>query len=332
MQRQRAGYLKQDGTPVNPWTKPSLPVGPVSHEEALKAAGILWKSTTIAEVNDRGVRKPALEVVATSWVNYLRETSRSQQDQVSLPEDDNADSSGSDLGAEESFLSEASFAGMSKDQLIGSMLSIVSELLMSFVPRLTHVVQRSNLHSTLGDHVTAPLERQKRAGVLGRTTLQEIWADIEAMILPSWAGKPSSSVGRKGRGKLKADEWRTFCNVNLVHTLPRLWHGESTNVKPRYKDLLDNFMDLVTATKLASSRILTPQIISRHSRSIRQYLKGLRRLFPHVDLSPNQHLSVHLTTMLLDFGPTHAWRCFPFERYNYILQQINTSMKFGMKI
>lgn len=88
-------------------------------------------------------------------------------------------------------------------------------------------------------------------------------------------------------------------------------------------------MDLVTATKLATRRVLTPGIIQEYRVCIERYLRTLRILFPHRRISPNQHLAVHLPKALADFGPTHAWRCFPFERYNYILQQINTNAKSG---
>lgn len=128
---------------------------------------------------------------------------------------------------------------------------------------------------------------------------------------------------------MKADEWKTFCNVNLVHTLAHLWdtYPESS----RHRRLLDNYMDLVTATKLATNRILTCWNINECRTHIQRYLRNLRELFPHRNISPNQHLLAHLPQVLADFGPTHAWRCFPFERYNYILQQVNTNKKPGKR-
>lgn len=154
-----------------------------------------------------------------------------------------------------------------------------------------------------------------------------MWNDIHLTQLPSWAGRAPIGVGKAARGKLKADEWRTLCNVSLVYTLGRIWskHGENS----RHCQLLDNYIDLVTATKLATRRILTNKVIQEYSECIERYLLNLRALFPHRRITPNQHLAAHLPKVLADFGPTHAWRCFPFERYNYMLQQINTNGKPG---
>ncbi|KAG1854890.1 hypothetical protein F4604DRAFT_1685900 [Suillus subluteus] len=41
------------------------------------------------------------------------------------------------------------------------------------------------------------------------------------------------------------------------------------------------------------------------------------------------HLSIHLANLFNSWGPAHAWKCFPFEHFNYKLQGINTNMKFG---
>jgi hypothetical protein len=149
--------------------------------------------------------------------------------------------------------------------------------------------------------------------------------------LPSWVGRVPSGAGKASNGKLKADEWKMLGNVSLVHTLGRLW-GDSrvpTQTK-RQRELFDNYMDLVAATKLASSRILTISKIDGCRRHIQCYLYGLRKLFPDIKISPNQHLAAHLPDLLVSFGPTHSWRCFPFERYNQMLQQLNTNNKPGM--
>lgn len=170
----------------------------------------------------------------------------------------------------------------------------------------------------------------KKTGVLGRQTLAQVWADIKRMELPSSVGRVPIGVGKAARGKLKADEWRTFCNVNLVHTLGRKWGSLPDTARRR--QLLDNYMDLVTATKLSTRRVLTVPIVEECGRHIERYLGGLRTLFPLQRITPNQHLAAHLPQLLFNFGPSHAWRCFPFERYNQILQRINTNHISGAHV
>ena len=62
--------------------------------------------------------------------------------------------------------------------------------------------------------------------------------------------------------------------------------------------------------------------------SMLAYLCTLRELFNH-NLVPNHHLSLHLSTCLLLFGPVHGWWGYPFERYNGIIQRLNTNNKIS---
>ena len=59
------------------------------------------------------------------------------------------------------------------------------------------------------------------------------------------------------------------------------------------------------------------------------YLHGLDELFPTYQLVPSHHIVLHMKELLCRFGPTHAWRCWVFERYNHVLQKIQTNRIFG---
>lgn len=93
--------------------------------------------------------------------------------------------------------------------------------------------------------------------------------------------------------------------------------------------MLDNFMDLVTATKLVNMRIMTAQRSADFLKHMHRYLEGIKELYPHHSILPYHHMSLHFPRFLEDFGPTHGWRCFPFERFNYLLQQVPTNLRFG---
>ncbi|KAI0069346.1 hypothetical protein K474DRAFT_1610586 [Panus rudis PR-1116 ss-1] len=156
--------------------------------------------------------------------------------------------------------------------------------------------------------------------------MAEVWKDAEDMLLPSWIGRLPSKAGSTQHGKLTADQYRNLCTINLVTTLVRLWGGSAD---ANTQATLDNFLLLVTAIKLAHSRTLTSYQIEQFRSNMHQYLRGILTLYPHTDITPNQHLSLHLPDILKRFGPVHAWRCFPFERYNGMLQNIQTNYKFG---
>lgn len=151
---------------------------------------------------------------------------------------------------------------------------------------------------------------------------------MQNMQLPSWISRAPTHPGETKYGKYHADQWQAFCTINLPVTLVRLW-GSKPKDSREYR-MLENFMHLVTAVKLATMRKITPSRITDYEHHIRQYLSTLLDLFPGTEVSPYQHMSLHFGDQLRRFGPTHAWRCFPFERYNYLFQKIPTNNIYGM--
>jgi hypothetical protein len=150
---------------------------------------------------------------------------------------------------------------------------------------------------------------------------------MERLCLPTWVTPPPKRPGEGKGGKFKADEWKIFCTVNLPITLTRLWGSKpETN---RYHRMLKNYMDLIAAVKIATKRNITALDIALYDGYIKSYLKGLQELYPHMKLTPYHHLALHFSAHLQRFGPTHAWRCYAFERYNGQLQKIPDNNKFG---
>lgn len=163
--------------------------------------------------------------------------------------------------------------------------------------------------------------------VLTQEVIDVIRADIQKTVFPSWMERPPKSFGSTAYGKLKADQWRTVCTVSLTITLTRLWGIASASPKDRL--LLDNFIHLVTAVDLATRRTMDKDRAAAFDDHMLKYLQGLRDIFSH-ELVPNHHLSLHLVTCLLMFGPVNGWWAFPFERYNGLLQSLNTNNMPGM--
>ena len=93
--------------------------------------------------------------------------------------------------------------------------------------------------------------------------------------------------------------------------------------------MLENYIHLVTAIKLATKRRITSEDIAGYEFHMHAYLKSLLVLYPSSSLTPYQHLALHFGPFLTRFGPTHAWRCYPFERYNHIMQRTPNNQRFG---
>jgi hypothetical protein len=177
-------------------------------------------------------------------------------------------------------------------------------------------------------HAKQAMSQRKKTRVLGRETLQEVWGDMRKTILPTWCSPAPTQIGEGEHRKISADGWRTFGTIHLVITLGRLW-GYLPPESRRYK-LLANFYSLVHATKIATMRSISSTGAQEFQDYMVTYLHGLDELFPTNQLVPSHHIVLHMKELLCRFGPTHAWRCWVFERYNHTLQKIPTNGKFGM--
>lgn len=170
----------------------------------------------------------------------------------------------------------------------------------------------------------------KRSRVLGKEALREVMADMSRTTLPTWVSAGPKNPGSKGQGRLKADEWKTLCTIRLPISLIRLWGTRPPGSRTR--EVLMNYMDLVHAVQLASLRELTPLQVERYEFYMHRYLTRLLELYPGTSISPYQHLSLHFGEHLRRWGPPHSWRCYAFERFNGLMQNIPTNSKFGENV
>lgn len=51
-----------------------------------------------------------------------------------------------------------------------------------------------------------------------------------------------------------------------------------------------------------------------------QFCRRVERTYGKEVITPNIHMHAHLHECLLDYGPSHVFWCFSFERYNGILE------------
>ncbi len=165
---------------------------------------------------------------------------------------------------------------------------------------------------------------ERKQDIFTKPVLEQLRCDIARVVLPSWLEKPPSNLGDASHGKLKADQWRVLCTVHMVITLVRLWgHSGATDEE---RQVLQNFIHLIVAIDLASRRSMSADRAALYDHHMYAYMQGLREIFDH-HLVPNHHLALHLSRCLELFGPVHGWWAYPFERYNGLLQRLNTNHK-----
>ena len=163
--------------------------------------------------------------------------------------------------------------------------------------------------------------------VIGSGVLKEIYADMELLQMPNWLQPAPKEFGTVLHGKLSADQWRVACTVHIPFTLIRLWGHLAED--DRKRKMLDNFMQLVRAVDIAGSLRISEEEIKIYKECILEYLRGLKELYKESSFKPNHHFAIHLASFLHKFGPVHSWRAYAFERFNYLLQSMNTNKQAG---
>lgn len=163
--------------------------------------------------------------------------------------------------------------------------------------------------------------------ILDQSVLSEVWKDMARTTLPSWVARAPHNLGSPGHGKLKADQWRTACLINLTITLCRLWGSDGAS--ERDAALLRNYLSLVTAVRWATTRSTSDQHAEIVEKHLIYYTRSTLQIFGPRALVYNNHASLHVPECLRTFGPTHGWWAFPFERYNGILQRFKTNTRIG---
>ncbi|KAI1788015.1 hypothetical protein LXA43DRAFT_895298 [Ganoderma leucocontextum] len=163
------------------------------------------------------------------------------------------------------------------------------------------------------------------SSVFTREVRKQLRHDISNMVVPSWIEKPPHNFGSASHGKLKADQWRTVGTIFMVVTLVRLW-GHPTSSSPLERAALTNFVHLVVPVDAATRHSMSASRAELFDQNMEAYVKGLRALYKH-PLVPNHHMSLHLKPCLALFGPVYGWWSYPFERYNGILQRLNSNYK-----
>jgi hypothetical protein len=109
-----------------------------------------------------------------------------------------------------------------------------------------------------------------------------------------------------------ADQWKSFI---MIYAIPLMW------------DILDDNDRKILANFVRVCVILTTRIIEidaldeAHSRLLNVAQLVEENYGPEM-ITPNIHLSLHLTECCLDYGPIYSFWCYSFERMNGLLGKL----------
>jgi hypothetical protein len=180
---------------------------------------------------------------------------------------------------------------------------------------------------------TSTLESASITPFLTKQDLMDIRSDITSTIRPSWQADLPTNFGTTKHGKLKADQWRTAVEFDIPVSLVRILtkRGSTGNISrdTRARRVVEHTLDLSMAVAWGLSRRTSPRHAERYDFYMSRYIAGIRELYPDYDLKPKHHYALHISDILLQFGPLHGVWSFSLKRLVGRLQGFNSNYKNG---
>ena len=144
-------------------------------------------------------------------------------------------------------------------------------------------------------------------------TLEE---KMKQFITPYNAGRLPTSIG-SGFGGFTANQWSNWITIFSPILLKELLPAEH----------MCCWLLFVRACVLLKPRFIRKVDVESADLYLLQYCKKVEELYGPKSITPNMHLHVHLKQCILDYGPLHAFWCYPFERFNGILGNFHSNRK-----
>ena len=125
------------------------------------------------------------------------------------------------------------------------------------------------------------------------------------MIVPTGIGRIPFKI-INGFAGFKADQFKNWVNI---YSIPSLFGIFET-------DHLECWRHFVLASRILCKHNLTVNDVNLADALLLQFCKRVQRMYGENVITPNMHLHCHLKDVLLDYGPSHEFWLFPYERYN----------------
>ena len=140
--------------------------------------------------------------------------------------------------------------------------------------------------------------------------------------IPPGVGRLPTNIS-SNYGGFKADQWHAWINIYSPVVLKGILPNEH----------LHCWLIFVRASCILSERIIKKSDIVTADLLLLRYCRVFEELYGKDSCTMNLHLHLHIKESVLDFGPSHAFWCFPFERIMVSLAhilQITRLLKYNL--
>jgi hypothetical protein len=147
-------------------------------------------------------------------------------------------------------------------------------------------------------------------GILTTTILNDIQKKMNQFSIPADIGRiPGKIYCGEGFSNFTADQWKNFF---IIYATVSLWD----HLGNEDRKILTYF---VRVCHLFVNRIIKVDAMREAHQKLIEIIKLIENNHGRDKITPNLHLSLHLSECSFDYGPLYTFWCFSFERMNGIL-------------
>jgi hypothetical protein len=150
-------------------------------------------------------------------------------------------------------------------------------------------------------------------GILNQRSLIKIQKKMDEFQVPSNLDRIPEKI-HCGEGFLNftADQWQIFFSIYATASLWRYLSEHDRKI----------LLHFVRICRIFVSRILETDAVRESQWRLTELIKLIEQHHGRDKITPNLHLSLHLTECTHDYGPLYAFWCFSFERMNGVLGKL----------
>ena len=169
-----------------------------------------------------------------------------------------------------------------------------------------HVVDP--MHNLLLGTAKYLMNMWKESGVVNRAQFEYIQQEIDDMRVPANVGRIPYKIA-SNFSSFTADQWKNWVCVYSTVCLKEILPSEHYQCWVLFQD----------AVCLLLQPSLSQIQVSIADSKLEEFCKAYESLYGKEKCTPNMHMHMHLCKSIQNYGPTPAFWCFPFERFNGIL-------------
>lgn len=188
----------------------------------------------------------------------------------------------------------------------GCRYSVLLKLPYFDAPRMLIVDPMHNLFLGTAKHILKAVWIEK--GIISDDSFDLIQSRVNSALTASGIGRIPYKI-TSGFASFTADQWKNWVNYFSLLALHDILKGDD----------LECWRHFVLACRLLTRKEVTANQIIIADTLLLQFCKRAERMYGKSVVTPNMHMHCHLRSCMEDYGPSHGFWLFAFERCNGIL-------------